>query len=558
MPPLIKEFSGNPDGELSFLPQFKMKNLGERVAIVGQNGAGKTRFLEFLANEIWANRPNSKIIFDNSVSIRPFVAFIPDDLVLWNDAHNTQESLFAEHINRILPTVFSVLKETAQHYALSHIPESKSPLAARRAVQERWATLRDNVSDIMERDLEIAENGNIQLSGVDINEDSLSKGQSRLLQISVALSAISEDQPIVLIWDEPELHLHPLVVRKVLDVISAKFNCQIWMATHSLSLVSHIGVDSIWYLSPRGIEKGIRAKDVLLGELFGGDEQVDQLETFLSPIDELAAVKFAKECLGNPEVVGYAPADPQGGQIFERIKARVGEIQRPLKILDFGAGKGRLTDAARFEFNGVDDLSEIIDYYAYDVSEENYEECVDAIAKTWNDAKDRWTNEMTSLKDRFSSDKADVVSLVNVLHEIPPQDWVKVFRDISSVLADDGRLLIVEDLKLPRGEMPHRQGFLLLTESSIRKLFGDTKKEIIFDYRHDGRLMMASVPKSIASTKIDSLRACLVDCSERALAEIQDVRRSSKPDFFSGVRHMRAAMQLANATLSIEQIGREA
>lgn len=558
MPTLIREFSGNPDGELSFLPQFKMKSLGERVALVGQNGAGKTRFLEFLASEIWADQPNSKIIFDNSIRIRPFVAFIPDELVLWNDAHNTQDSLFAEHINRILPTVFSVLKETAKHYALSHIPESKSPRAARRAVQERWATLRDNVSDIMGRDLEISENGNIQLSGVDITEDSLSKGQARLLQISVALSAISENQPIVLIWDEPELHLHPRVVRKVLDVISAKFNCQIWMATHSLSLVSYIGVDSIWYLSPRGVEKGIRAKDELLGELFGGDEQVDQLETFLSPIDELAAVKFAKECLGNPEVVGYAAADPQGSQVFERIKARVAEIKRPLKILDFGAGKGRLTDAARFEFNGVDDLSKVIDYYAYDISDENHEECVDAIGKTWNDAKERWTNELTVLKDRFSSDKADVVSLVNVLHEIPPQDWVKVFKDITSILAEDGRLLIVEDLKLPRGEMPHRQGFLLLTESSIRKLFGDTNREIVFEYKYDGRLMMASVPKSIVSTRIDCLRACLVDCSDRALAEIQDVRRGVTPDFFSGVRHMRAAMQLVNATLSLERIGREA
>jgi len=185
MSTLIEKFSGNPDGESSFLPSFKMTNLGERVAIVGQNGAGKSRFLEFLANEIWANRPQSEICYSEAVSYRPFVAFIPDDLVLWNDAHNTQGSLFAEHINRILPTVFSVLKETAHLYALSHIPESKAPEHTRLAIQERWAILKENVSDIMGRELEIAESGEIQLSGVGITEDSLSKGQSRLLQLSV-------------------------------------------------------------------------------------------------------------------------------------------------------------------------------------------------------------------------------------------------------------------------------------------------------------------------------------------------------------------------------------
>jgi len=555
MPTLIENFSGAPNGELSFLPKFKMMKLGDRIAIVGQNGAGKSRFLEFLANEIWASRPQSKIGYSDRLDSKPFVAFIPDDLVLWNDAHNTQDSLFAEHINRILPTVFSVLKETAHLYALSHIPESKAPEKARLEIQERWSTLKENVFDIMGRELGIAENGNVQLSGVDITEDSLSKGQSRLLQISVALSATSEDQPIILIWDEPELHLHPRVVRKAIDVISAKFNCQIWMATHSLSLVSYIGVDSIWYLSPDGVHKGIRKKDVLLSELFGGDEQVDQLESFVSPIDDLASVTFAKDCLGYPDVVSYSPADKQGKQISDRLKAHASDFERPLRLLDFGAGKGRLTDAARYEFGNREDLHDVLDYFAYDVSDENYRECVQAIGKIWPNAQDRWSNELTVVKDRFSTDKADVVTLVNVLHEIPPSDWVKVMADIASVLGDNGRLLIVEDLKLPRGEMPHKHGFLLLSESGVRKLFGDSGGEIAFDYRYGGRLMMASVPKSQVSTGYENLKTCLKDCAERALAEIQDVRGKGEPSFFSGIQHMRAAMQLANATLSLEKIG---
>lgn len=552
---LIKRFSGSPSGDLSFLPSFKMTKLGRRVAIVGQNGAGKSRFLELLANEIWSNRPDTEIVYTNELAQNASVAFIPDDLVLWSEAQNTQDSLFAEHINRILPTVLSVLKETAQQYALSFLPESQASIQAKEAVRARWSSLKENVSDILGRELQISEKGEIQLSGVVISEDSLSKGQSRLLQISVALSAISEDHPIVLIWDEPELHLHPKVVQKVLDVISAKFNCQIWLATHSLTLVSHIGVDSVWYLASDGLHRGIRKKDELLSELFGGDEQVDRLEAFLSPIDELASVNFAKECLGNPEVLGYEEKDPQGKQVFDILKNRVALLDRPVRVLDWGAGKGRLTDAARYEFGSAEKVAEVLDYSAYDISEDNKQECIAAIGKVWTEADVRWTHELTVLKDRYSSDKADFVSLVNVLHEIPPIEWVKVLKDISETLDSQGRLLIVEDLKLPRGEMPHKEGFLLLSEAAMRKLFNDEERLLRFEYKMGKRLMVTSVPGHLVRTNVANLTGCLQECVSRALSEVQDVRRKNVRDFFSGVTHMRAAMQLVNANLSLEKIG---
>jgi ABC-type multidrug transport system ATPase subunit len=554
MPSIITSFEGSPTGDLSFSPNFSLRKLGDRVAIVGPNGAGKSRFLEFLANELWSNRPESTISFNDPSITKPTVAFIPDDLVLWNDADNTQDSLFAEHFNRILPTVFAVLKEAAQDYSLSFIPEEVMSEEEKNLAQSRWLTLRDNVSDIVAKKLTISRSGNLQLSGVDISEDTLSKGQSRLLQLAVALSAVSDERPMILIWDEPELHLHPKVVRKVLDVISSKFNCQIWIATHSLTLVSYIGIDDVWYLSSDGLMRGKDKKEELVGELFGGGEQVDQLEAFLSPSHELASVMFARDSLCTPAVVGYRDGDPQGRQVFEHLRDFSTTLGRPVRLIDWGAGKGRLVEAAKYELQASQKLAEILEYTAFDNSDKDKIECIETIGTVWEEGESRWINEFAEIKRRFAHEKADIVTLINVLHEISPAEWIKVINDIGQVISDDGNLLVVEDLAIPRGEMPNKYGFLLLGEASLRDLFNDNHGALTFKYKWNKRLLMATVPGRQVTASVEGLRACLKRCAEMALSEIEDIRASGLTDFPSGIKHMRSAMQCVNATLALQHI----
>jgi len=75
------------------------------------------------------------------------------------------------------------------------------------------------------------------------------------------------------------------------------------------------------------------------------------------------------------------------------------------------------------------------------------------------------------------ADKNNIVLMLNVLHEIPVVEWVDVFKSISSLLLNDGFLILVETKMLSVGEQPNdANGFLLLSEPEIKILFENALK----------------------------------------------------------------------------------
>ena len=84
------------------------------------------------------------------------------------------------------------------------------------------------------------------------------------------------------------------------------------------------------------------------------------------------------------------------------------------------------------------------------------------------------SKEFVWYKDVYSIEgKYDCVVLMNVLHEIPPDEWTKTFHQIHRLLDTDGYLLFVEEYVLHKGEEANDYGYMILTEKELQILFGD-------------------------------------------------------------------------------------
>jgi len=119
-----------------------------------------------------------------------------------------------------------------------------------------------------------------------------------------------------------------------------------------------------------------------------------------------------------------------------------------IKILDYGAGKGRI-------LNGIEDNKEAfleqIDYYAFDKSPKDREDCIYSISQLYENPEDRYFISEKELKSKHDEHSFDIIVMCNVLHEIDPIDWFDIFGNngfITKTLKDAGILLVFHILPL--------------------------------------------------------------------------------------------------------------
>ncbi len=152
--------------------------------------------------------------------------------------------------------------------------------------------------------------------------------------------------------------------------------------------------------------------------------------------------------------------------------------------------------------------------------------------------------------------------MCNVLHEIPPNEWLTLFSQDSLIyraLKESGYVLIVEDQRIPTGERAHQFGFLVLDSPHLRTLFGITSADIgknLFlshDFRSDGRLKAHLISKSLLG-RISS------ETRRKAISELQatakdQIRRTrlQPPSYLIGQMHGFWTQQFANASLYLEE-----
>jgi predicted ATPase len=352
-----------------------------------------------------------------------------------------------------------------------------------------------------------------------VNE--LSTGERILLAWAISLHR--QRQPLssaILLFDEPESHLHHEACIRALTKLRDEVlgpEGQIWLATHSVPLLAWGGLDSVHFVKDGAIEFAGNKVTAVVESLLGGKEGRDRLKTFLSDADEIAFMEFAVQCVLPAGVADPKTGDKQQAQFIEVLHQRL-STQQKIRILDFSAGKGRFGSALRERLSTHEDtvLQQRIEYHAYNSPQftptEVKEACKSRIATLGQPGSvdDYYWDSLSQLQARHGQ-TIDVVILCNVLHEIRPEEWLTVFRDIEALLAPDGVLVVMEDLFPPVGELPNERGYLLFDEFGLGLLFGDSSGVKVLQKR-ENRLLAVEVPKRLVSrvtkdTRTGALRA---------------------------------------------------
>ncbi|WP_375758413.1 AAA family ATPase [Corallococcus exercitus] len=438
------------------------------------------------------------------------------------------------------------------------IPENEKALAV-----AEYQRLRDDLKKLLGAQLDRNLDGAPTLWGRSIPKAGLSDGQRLLLQLAVALHAqgtkLSE---AVLLLDEPETHLHPAAVIDVLETLrKATPDGQLWIATHSLPVLAWAPTECLWFVREGHTKWAGREPEMVLSGLLGDAQGRERLEAFLQLPAQFASNRFAADCLLAPTVVMTGGDDPQLRQIRDAI-LKLQNPSRPLRILDFGAGKGRLLAALREAHNEVRPFVEVIDYRAFDAGSTDSKHCSSLIDTAYGEgaSAERYFSQYAELEAQLDTGSVDVAILCNVLHEITPSQWPSLLGPDSALarrLRPDGFLLIVEDIHIPVGEKAHRHGFLLLDTSPLKGLFAwrESDASIQFAAEREGRLKAWLVPASLlqrvsSATRTEALRRL----QRQARDELQKLREETT-SYRNGQLHGLWTQLFANASLALEEFG---
>lgn len=549
------------------LAPFFISSLGKVVILSGSNGSGKTRLLKLLERYVKAVQRgedeqylNLEICPCQEADREIFGKANAGRIKIVNYSHFDAKLQLPK---RFTPYVISRAKEVLENCnyeetALNSLLLLDDMAHGYSAEFRGGAQFDEFVKQYagpfhiqIERDAQ----NNLRFSGgLTPDQAALSPGQLYLLRIAVACYRNIGSENLIFILDEPELHLHPQAQIEMIKTLRCKFpQAQFWLSTHSLALISYLTAaeDSTTVLHIKDGKTSLLRSDSepLLEGLIGSEENRFAVSQLMAAPDEYACNKFAVECRGDAEVLGAAGNDPQAEMV--RLMLKEGDT-----VVDFGAGKGRLLE--ELVFAGGTELTEGIHYYAYDACSEHAEECREVMRRCGVPA-DHYHHDRSSL-EAAAADEADYVLLVNVLHEIDPEDWEGVFDTVRCLLKEGGELVIVEREELTVGEAPYKNGFLMLTCSGADELFGPggyrcerhARKKYIVKFR---------VKKENLAVTQEKVRNCVEAVQKDALGEITKIKHSEKvgglAKYKAGLKLAFYLNQYANASLILTALTKE-
>jgi SAM-dependent methyltransferase len=236
------------------------------------------------------------------------------------------------------------------------------------------------------------------------------------------------------------------------------------------------------------------------------------------------------------------------------------ELGRPVRILDYGAGKGRLLDIAEHELG--QSLVTLLDYSAFDPSPKHAETCKSTIARIYGSSDGRYYSKKSSILETLAGKKFDAVILCNVLHEISPIEWRHEFDSIASIISPSGELLIVEDLLLPHGEHAHNEGFVIASQEAFRLLFAIQESETgvirqvwTENPKMADRLICIGIRASqLTYVTSETVVNALSYISKHASQRIQEIRSDEELSYKNGLLHALYLHQFANSTFALKRV----
>jgi hypothetical protein len=548
-----------PAGNAAGLAPRTMPRLEARVVVAGPNGAGKSRLLEFAATKAEREFGTSDVLRLGRLSTRledPRQRAQTENRQLLEQIGDPAKGVSIpqvalSYIQKILDRQFN-----ATHQLSTAEPE------LRRSAEEDAERLQALSEQLLgaRLDRQSSIDGNVTFRAQDLasSERKISEGQASLIDLIVRLHAQGAKLgELIIFWDEPELHLHPLAVGKaLLRLEQANPGGQIWLATHSVPLVAQFSSSSLWFVNDNEVIWSGKAPEALLAGLLGAPDGVERMRDFMDLPVNLAAATFASECLCRPAAVTTKEDDPQLKMI--RIQVCEAAANGRLAVLDYGAGRARLLSS----FAELESMAATVDYFAVEPDPAAMLACSDVVAAAYGqaDVHGRVFSSVEDLQIRLPGKKFAVIVLCNVLHELDPAKWVSFFKiEARSLLAESGVLLVVEDYELPHGEMAHQHGFFLLDTVELNTLFPAEAgaHDIVTSARHNGRLKAHAISgERLASISEGSCVEAIRSLRERARENVQVLRNSGQSTYAEGRRYALWTQLYCNASIYLDDLKR--
>lgn len=486
--------------------------------IVGSNGSGKTRFLHAV-RELYNNDGQNKVMYGYFPNLSASKQSIVknSDLPLCTLYESLQESEVEFD---------DFLKEIELHNE-EYIPQLltyHSRLQKARG-EKALKTLQDTYRTISGQEILLA-NGMVCLKDKDKKtmplKDAIirfSPGELMIFYMSVFLSLQkNSNQKRVIILDEPECHLHPKALIDFIRLIKeSNYFTSIWIATHSLFLLPDFDFQNIIYIDNSKISpRSSRVYKDIFTNMLG--ENIERTTHFMASLSQWQYCEYIAECFTNPDVIDTINPNDEQVQLFVKFI----ENQKILRVLDFGGGSARLGLSLKQTNNK--NAKQII-YEIYDPSPK------------YKGKEFQVYKSIDAIKNKY-----DCIVMMNVLHEIAPKEWEKVFKDIYNLLTEEGYLLFVETAALNKGEMPNKTGFLVLDIEELKILFSISQNIQRLIIKDGQKSVCVPVPKKYISNITNmSIRNAIDSLEKRTFESLKKEREIAK---FETSRHYAFLTQL--------------
>lgn len=448
--------------------QFCEKNI-----IIGKNGSGKTRFLKALEKYCAHIGSEEQII----------TLYFPEIQASYDsDIENKDGVSLYDATYSGLSLSFQDFLKLAEQDGISFLEDIYIGLNVRaKGTKQKWLEdlqkLNDFLSQLLGRTLLVEkENGHIMMvqSGAGARRlalknclKELSPGELMLFYLSTFLFYLNHvsggNQKVVLLMDEPELHLHPKALLTMLNMLeSCDIISRLWIASHSVFILPQFPFEGLVYLHQSEVLKLSSTTYQRIYDDLVGLENIDMYE-LLRSIENWENYQFVVENFLLPQTRGKANGKDEQTLKVLKVLEKI-QVERPLQVLDYGAGQCRVWECLKLAVPDAEERDRLLCYKAYDIhpSEKRPKDVIYYTAK----------------ENVENPSKYDVVILMNVLHEIEPEEWCDVFNTIHYFLNENGILIFLEVLSLTNGEQPYGQaGFLLLRDKQVKKLFPNTHSE---------------------------------------------------------------------------------
>nr|WP_319571191.1 AAA family ATPase [uncultured Draconibacterium sp.] len=461
-----------------------------------------------------------------------------DNVSFENLITSVSENLEYNELNSLYKTSFEFLKNLPQQLVKDKLYNFKNDKDFKKQLSsKRFSAFKEIFENIFGKELDWdsdvisleqvhdSVNGNMvgyfTVNGMKFNYLQFSDGEKILFSYVLMFFLMSQNKNLrfkdsIIVIDEPELHLHPDaeidLINGIRNIISK--NGQLWIATHSLNIISHLNFDEIFVLKDGQIFHPSRSiQHDALKELLKIDDRIFKLSEFINSITEWTFTQFITECFINPEVIESSNKnDPQIESFINFLKTLKDE--KKTFLLDFGAGKGRLVEHV---LSGVNVVNKI-EYCALEPDIDCHKSLISKGVKS-----------IFSSHDDLPSETFDIIILCNVLHEIKLDNWMYILNKIINSLSNSGYLMIIEAKTLSKGENIEDIGYLLLDESELSKLFNITPPLINLanNGSQDKITSVVISSKDLKYVTIENLQNTLEFLGKNTLEKIINLRKEN-------------------------------